>query len=95
LDGVNPEAFTTGAHIAVSRSILERRFRKHVGHSPQTEIRRVQLKRVEQLLVETDLSLEAIARLSGYVHPEYMNVVFKRITGATPGQYRQQNRLRD
>ena len=82
------------AHLAVSRSILERRFRKHVGHSPQTEIRRVQLKRVKQLLAETDLSLEAIARLAGYVHPEYMSVVFKRVTRATPGQYRDQTRLR-
>jgi LacI family transcriptional regulator len=81
-------------HIAVSRSILERRFRKHVGHSPQTEIRRVQLKRVKQLLVETDLALEAIARLAGYIHPEYMSVVFKRVTATTPGQYREQNRLR-
>jgi LacI family transcriptional regulator len=81
------------AHVAVSRSILERRFRKHVGHSPQTEIRRVQLKRVQQLLVQTDLSLEAIARLAGYLHPEYMSVVFKRVTGNTPGQYRQQNQF--
>ncbi len=82
------------AHVAVSRSILERRFRKHVGHSPQTEIRRVQLKRVEQLLMQTDLSLEAIARLAGYLHPEYMSVVFKRVMGITPGHYRQQHQLR-
>jgi LacI family transcriptional regulator len=78
------------AHVSVSRSILERRFRKHLGHSPQREIRLVQLKRVKQLLAETDLALEAIARLAGYLHPEYMNVVFKRLTGTTPGQYRQQ-----
>jgi LacI family transcriptional regulator len=82
------------AHVAVSRSILERRFRKHVGHSPQAEIRRVQLNRVKQLLVESDLSLESIARLAGYIHPEYMSVVFKRVTGTTPGQYRRQNQLR-
>ena len=81
------------AHVAVSRSILERRFRSHVGHSPQTEIRHVQLKRVKQLLVETELSLESIARLSGYQHPEYMSVVFKRSTGITPGLFRKENRL--
>jgi LacI family transcriptional regulator len=82
------------AHVAVSRSVLERRFRKHLSHSPQTEIRLVQLKRVKQLLAETELSLEAIARLAGYIHPEYMNVVFKRITGTTPGQYREQFHFR-
>ena len=78
-------------HVPVSRSILERRFRKFIGRSPQSEIRNVQLKRVKQLLRETDLPLERIAGLSGYDHPEYMSVVFKRELGQTPGQYRTQN----
>ena len=34
------------------------------------------------------LSLEKIAGLGGFEHPEYMSVVFKRETGRTPGQYR-------
>lgn len=75
-------------HLSVSRSFLERRFRKYVGRSPQEEIRLVQTKRVKQLLAETDLALEAIAKLAGYVHPEYMSVVFKRMTGQTPGEFR-------
>jgi LacI family transcriptional regulator len=75
-------------HVPLSRSILERRFRQYLGHSPQAEIWAVQLKRVKQLLAETDLSLEQIATLTGYKHPEYMNVVFKRLTGQTPGRYR-------
>jgi LacI family transcriptional regulator len=74
--------------VSISRSQLERRFRKYLGHSPQSEIRRVQLKRVRQLLTETDLSLSSIASLAGYVHPEYMNVVFKREIGQTPGDFR-------
>jgi len=78
-------------HVPVSRSILERRFRKYIGRSPQSEIRSVQLKRVKQLLRETDLPLERIAGLSGYDHPEYMSVVFKRELGITPGQYRTRN----
>ena len=27
---------------------------------------------------------------AGYKHPEYMSVVFKRLTGQTPGSYRRQ-----
>lgn len=76
------------AQVPLSRTILERRFRKYVGRSPQAEIRAVQLKRVRQLLAETDLRLDRIAELAGFEHPEYMNVVFKRATGKTPGQYR-------
>lgn len=74
--------------VPLRRIELERQFRKYLGHSPQAEIRAVQLKRIKQLLAETDLPLEQIARLAGYKHPEYMNVVFKRLTGQTPGRYR-------
>ena len=42
-------------HVPVSRSILERRFRQALACSPQGLIRRMQLKRVKQLLVDTEL----------------------------------------
>jgi LacI family transcriptional regulator len=74
--------------VTLSRSVLERRFRRFVGKSPQQEIRDVQLKRVKQLLAETDLPLEAIALRTGFAHPEYLSVVFKREIGEPPGEYR-------
>jgi LacI family transcriptional regulator len=73
---------------AVSRSVLERKFRKYLGHSPQAEIRKVQLRRVKQLLSESELPLHEVATLAGYSHPEYMCVVFKKETGKTPGEFR-------
>jgi len=76
----------------VSRSFLERRFRQHLKRSPQAEIRRVQIGRIKQLLTETDFTLERVSELSGFEHPEYMSVVFKRLVGQTPGQYRTQMR---
>jgi LacI family transcriptional regulator len=82
------------AKLSVSRSLLERRFRRCLRRSPQQEIRLVQLKRVRQLLAETDLTLDAIATLAGYRHPEYMSVVFKRLAGRTPGEYREQIRAK-
>jgi LacI family transcriptional regulator len=74
--------------VAISRPVLERRFRKYLTRSPQAEIRRVQIARVKRLLVDTDLPLKSIASMAGFVHPEYLSVVFKRDTGATPGAYR-------
>jgi LacI family transcriptional regulator len=76
--------------IKLSRSALEKRFRKCLNRSPKEEIRRIQIGRIQQLLVETDFTLEHIAELSGFEHPEYMSVLFKRETGQTPGQYRKQ-----
>lgn len=77
--------------IPLSRSVLERRFRKHLGRSPQAEIRNVQLKRVKQLLRESDLTLDRIAGLTGFEHPEYLSVVFRREIGQTPGNYRSEH----
>ena len=74
----------------VSRSFLERRFRQYLKRSPQAEIRRVQVSRIKQLLTGTDFTLERISELSGFEHPEYMSVVFKRLVNQTPGQYRKQ-----
>jgi LacI family transcriptional regulator len=81
-------------HVVISRSQLERRFRKCLGRSPQAEIRRVQLRRVTQLLAETNLTLESIANLTGFEHPEYLCVVFKRMTGQTPREYRRETLVR-
>ena len=55
--------------VPMSRSVLERRFRRYLKRSPQEEIRSVQLKRIKQLLAETDLPLEKIATLTGFTHP--------------------------
>ena len=72
----------------VSRSVLERGFRKHLGRSPQEEIRRVRLRRVKQLLRETDWTLDRIAEVTGFDHPESMMVQFKRVVGQTPSEWR-------
>lgn len=75
----------------VSRSTLERQVRKYLGRTPQEEIRYVQIRRAKELLLTTDLSAERIAGLCGFEHPEYLHVVFKRVTGITIGAFRSQS----
>jgi LacI family transcriptional regulator len=75
-------------HAFASRSQLEKKFRHFIGRSPQAEIRRVQVAKIRQLLVETDFPLKRIAELTGFEHVEYLCVVFKRVTGDSPGHYR-------
>lgn len=76
-----------------SRSQLEKKFRKYLGRSPQAEIRRVQVAKIKQLLVETDYPLKRIAELAGFEHVEYMSVVFKRLTGDAPGAFRRSTQI--
>lgn len=80
--------------VPLSRRILESRFHKAMGRTPHEDIVRLRIDRVKQLLGETEHSLERIAALAGFDHPEYMNVAFKREVGRTPGQYRGQIRPR-
>jgi LacI family transcriptional regulator len=74
--------------VPLSRRVLEQRFQRMLGHTPREEILHVRLNRVKQLLVETDLPLYLIAERTGFEHVEYLSVVFKRETGATPSAFR-------
>ena len=74
--------------VPVSRSVLQRRFQSVLGRSVHNEIVRVQLRRAQALLKETDLSVRTIAEKAGFKHPEYMAAVFKHRVGVTPVQYR-------
>jgi LacI family transcriptional regulator len=89
-DGINVSDVLKA--VPQSRRLLESRFKKLIGRTPHEEIMRVQLNRVRELLASTDLSLEAIAERTGFVHSEYLSVVFKRETGTPPSRYRAVNR---
>jgi LacI family transcriptional regulator len=82
------------AAVPVARRILERRFRATLGRTLREEITRVQMQRVTELLVGTDLSLAEIAERIGFKHVEYLTYVFKRETGQPPSVYRAENQPR-
>lgn len=90
-DALTVQSIVSG--IPISRRVLESRFMKAVGYTPHTEIVRVKVNLIKQLLNETSLSLEDIAERTGFAHNEYMSVLFKRETGYSPGEYRKKNRI--
>lgn len=80
--------------VSLSRRVFESRFRKATGQTPHEAILSQRLKRVEQLLRESDLSLENIAAKTGFEHPEYMSVAFRKQFHIPPARYRRQLRAR-
>jgi LacI family transcriptional regulator len=74
--------------IGISRTALERRMKAAIGRTPGEEIVRVRFARVKALLMETDLTLAAIADRCGMEHPQYMAEAFKKQFGMTPGVFR-------
>ena len=90
--GLSVDDVVKAAH--ASRSQLEKKFRRYLGRSPQAEIRRVQVAKIKQLLVETDYPLKRIADMAGFEHVEYMSVVFKRLCGDSPGGFRKRIQIK-
>ena len=74
--------------VPMSRTLLERRFRRTFGHTPGAHILKVRLEQVKTLLATTGLSVGAIAERTGFFHSEYLSVAFRRETGLTPTSYR-------
>ncbi|HWL09830.1 MAG TPA: DNA-binding transcriptional regulator [Planctomicrobium sp.] len=74
--------------VPLSRSTLERRMRAAIGRSPQSEILRAKLERVKTLLLDTDLTLDAIALKTGLKDAPSLCQRFKRRFGQTPGEFR-------
>ena len=79
-------------HVAVSSSVLERKFRHFLGRTPKAELLRVQMARAKELLAETDLPLKELAQRCGFGSEKYFSDAFCRVNGIRPGVYRRQHR---
>ena len=74
--------------VPLSRSALERRFRKVVGRSINGELLRLRINRAIELLTETAVELKVVAQRAGFGSQSYMNAVFQAKVGKTPGSFR-------
>jgi LacI family transcriptional regulator len=91
-DGIDVSDVLRTVH--VSRTLLERKFARLVGHSPHHLIKRRQLERVCQLLAESELPIAMVADVTGFESASYLSAVFRRELGATPREYRTRHRQR-
>lgn len=74
--------------IPVNRRWLERNFKKVIGRTIQKEIMRVRIEKARQILLESNLPMEAVARECGFAQRHHMGKMFRRLTGTTPAAYR-------
>ena len=74
---------------AMSRTLFAARFRAAVGESPMRHLARIRLGQAAWYLTTTSLSVEAIARRTGYGTNASLSKAFKREFGTSPGQYRE------
>jgi LacI family transcriptional regulator len=81
-------------HLDISRSTLEKRFKKALGRTPKSLILHEQLERAKQLLRDTRVPLSVVAERSGLGSVSYFVDVFGRKVGMTPGTYREHHLTR-
>ena len=73
---------------AVSRSVLDERFRRVLGQSPIRYLTDWRMHIAAELLATTELSVAAIARRAGYEAEEAFSRAFKRYHGLSPAHWR-------
>jgi AraC-like DNA-binding protein len=80
-----------GQQVGLSRSALAERFRTAMGDTPLNHLRTLRMQKAMQLLAETRQTLEQVAQAVGYQDAFGFSKVFKRTTGQSPRQFREQD----
>ena len=73
---------------ALSRRVLEKRFRAILNRSVYEEIRRIRINLLTELLIQTDMSISEIAAEMGFPGPEHIARYFRKVKGVSLIDYR-------
>ncbi len=78
------------AHVTLSPSYFSVMFGRELGENFIEYLTRVRIRRAMELLRTTGLSASEIGYQVGYHNPRYFSMVFRKITGASPNEFRRQ-----
>jgi transcriptional regulator GlxA family with amidase domain len=76
------------ARFALGRKTLERRFKKATGNTVMEYIQRLKMEVVKKSLETSRLGIAEAMDKVGYSDPKSFRVIFKKVTGLSPSQYR-------
>jgi AraC-like DNA-binding protein len=77
-------------HFFISQFYLQHLFKDTFGDSPINYLIRFRLERAKRLLTSTKHSVKTVAGMCGYESVPYFCLAFKKATGLTPTEYRNQ-----
>lgn len=72
----------------VSEAYFRRIFLKTCGVAPIKYINNLRIARAKELLLQSEFSIETVAKMSGFNNPYWFCKYFKRHTKTTPSEYR-------
>ena len=70
-----------------------RRFRASYGQTPIEFLTDLRLGNAQKMLIETDWTLDKIARECGWASGFYLSKVFAQKVGSSPGRFRKLHRV--
>ncbi len=76
-------------HVNLSPSYFSKLFKTETGINYSTYLNQVRVEKSKELLLNEDLTLVEISNLVGFEEQSYFTKVFRRITGTTPGKFRE------
>lgn len=76
------------AHLQISNEHLSRIFKQETGTSPICYLTDLRIQRALHYLLNTDITIEAIARQCGFSCGNYFSKVFRKYMGMSPEEYR-------
>ena len=65
--------------------------KNHTGFSPLTYLINIRISEAIKLLMQPDVNFTSIALETGFYSSQHFSTTFKKLTGYTPGQFREQN----
>lgn len=69
-------------------SYVSRLFRQTIGISLFDYINQCRINKAKEYLTRSDLTINVIAKKTGFDTPQYFSIVFRKATGMTPKEYR-------
>ncbi|MDR1898895.1 MAG: response regulator [Treponema sp.] len=86
---------TVASHVGISPNHLSTVFAQETGEKFIEYLTRVRIERAKQLLKNTTIKSADIAYETGFSDPHYFSFIFKKNTGLSPREYRQNPRGKD
>lgn len=75
-------------YVAMDESYLSGLFKRKTGQTVIQYLHQVRVNQAKNLLRQTDMPINQIGEKVGFVHNNYFNKIFKRITNQTPKEFR-------
>lgn len=76
--------------VNLGRTVFYSKMKELVGVSPSDFLKQVRMQRAEQLIAKSKMTFSEIAFSVGFTDPKYFTKCFKKQTGMTPSEYRQE-----